>query len=93
MREKTLESKLVEAVRIMGGICPKLTSPGNGGMPDRLVLLPGGRMAFIEVKGHGMQPRPLQLRRHGMLRRLGFMVFILDDVEQIGGILSEIQSP
>ena len=93
MLEKDIERKLVKSVQAMGGICPKLTSPGSGGMPDRMVLLPGGRIAFVEVKAHGMRPRPLQLRQHGMLRRLGFMVFILDDVEQIGGILSEIQSP
>jgi hypothetical protein len=92
MTEKQLERKLVQAVRAAGGICPKLTSPGCSGMPDRLVLLPMGRIAFVEVKRHGEQPRPLQEARHGMLRRLGFQVFVLDDKEQIGGIIREIQS-
>ena len=93
MREKQIEQKLVQAVRAMGGIAPKFISPSCDGMPDRLVLLPEGRIAFVEVKARGMKPRPLQFRRHGMLRRLGFKVYILDDAAQIGGILREIQSP
>ena len=91
MREKQTEQKLVSSVKKLGGICPKFTSPGFDGMPDRIVLLPGGRMAFVEVKAMGCKPRPLQLARHGMLRRLGFQVYVLDDAAQIGGILDEIR--
>ena len=90
MREKTVEQQLVKAVKQRGGICPKFTSPGYDGMPDRLVLLPHGRMAFVEVKAPGKKPRPLQINRHELLRKLGFKVFILDEPEQIGGILDEI---
>lgn len=92
MREKTIERKLVQAVKAVGSIAPKLTSPGFDGMPDRLVLLPKGTIAFVEVKRHGEKPRPLQEARHGLLRRLGFKVYVLDDGRQIGGILHEIQS-
>ena len=92
MREKQIERKLVNAVKNMGGIAPKLVCPGFDGMPDRIVLLPGGHMAFVEVKAMGCKPRPLQFARHGLLRRLGFKVYVLDDTEQIGGILDEIQS-
>ena len=91
MREKQTEQKLVSSVKKLGGVCPKFTSPGFDGMPDRIVLLPGGRMAFVEVKAMGCKPRPLQLARHGMLRRLGFQVYVLDDAAQIGGILDEIR--
>lgn len=90
MREKTLERKLVEAVKSMGGIAPKFVSPGFDGMPDRLVLLPMGRIAFVEVKRHGEKPRPLQESRHGMLRRIGFKVFVLDDVARIQQILKQM---
>ncbi len=90
MREKSLERKLVEAVKAMGGIAPKFVSPGFDGMPDRLVLLPDGRLAFVEVKRHGEKPRPLQESRHGMLRRLGFRVYVLDSIEQIQKILIEM---
>lgn len=92
MREKQTEQKLVSAVKKLGGIAPKFMSPGLDGMPDRLVLLPGGHMAFVEVKAMGCKPRPLQLARHGMLRRLGFRVYVVDSLERIGGILDEIRS-
>ena len=92
MREKQIEQKLVSAVKKLGGIAPKFMSPGLDGMPDRIVLLPGGHMAFVEVKAMGCKPRPLQLARHGMLRRLGFRVYVVDSLEQIGGILDEIRS-
>ena len=75
-----------------GGIAPKLVSPGFDGMPDRLVLLPGGKIGFVEVKAPGKEPRPLQVARHGLLRRLGFKVYVLDAPEQIGGILYEIRT-
>lgn len=92
MREKVIEQKLVAAVKKNGGICPKFTSPGFDGMPDRLVLMPGGRFAFVEVKAPGQKPKPLQAARHTLLRRLGFRVYILDAEEQIGGILDEIRT-
>ena len=92
MRENIIEQHLVKAVKNSGGIAPKLVSPGYDGMPDRLVLLPGGKIGFVEVKAPGKEPRPLQVARHGLLRRLGFKVYVLDDPEQIGGILDEIRT-
>ena len=92
MREKIIEQKLATAVKKHGGICPKFVSPGFDGMPDRLVLLPHGKSAFVEVKAPGEKPRPLQTSRHGMLRKLGYRVYVLDDAEQIGGILDEIRA-
>ena len=90
MSEKSIERKLVQAVKAMGGIAPKLASPGFDGMPDRLVLLPGGKIAFVEVKRQGAKPRALQESRHGMLLRLGFKVYVLDDGENINSILEEV---
>lgn len=90
MREKYIEQKLVQAVKAMGGIAPKFTSPGFDGMPDRLVLLPGGRMAFVELKAPGKKPRALQLARHRLLRRLDFKVYVIDRLEQIESVLDEI---
>ena len=89
MREKVIERELVRAVKAVGGMCPKLISPGTDGMPDRMVLLPEARIGFVEVKASGQKPRPLQERRHTQLRELGFMVFVLDDPEQISGIIAE----
>ena len=90
MREKSIEQKLVREVKAAGGICPKLVCPGYDGMPDRMVLLPNGRLGFVEVKAPGKNPRPLQTARHQMLEHLGFKVYVLDGPEQIGGILNDI---
>ncbi|MBE5874826.1 MAG: VRR-NUC domain-containing protein [Lachnospiraceae bacterium] len=92
MREKLIERKLVEAVKRRGGICPKWVAPGFDGVPDRLVFLSGRKFGLVEVKAPGEKPRALQLSRHRLLDNLGFHTYILDDVEQIGGILDEIQS-
>ena len=92
MREKTIEKKLIAETKAIGGITPKLVSPGFDGMPDRMVLLPGGRIGFVEVKAPGKMPRPLQVARHRLLQELGFLVFVLDAPEQIGGILDAIRT-
>ena len=90
MREKIIEKELVRAVKDKGGIAPKFTSPGFDGMPDRLVLLPSGRMAFVELKAPGKKPRALQMARHRLLRRLGFKVYVIDEINQIDSVLEEI---
>ena len=90
LREHDIEWKLVKAVKEMGGICPKFVSPGTDGMPDRMVLMPAGKIGFVEVKAPGKKPRVLQVRRHRQLRKLGFSVFVLDDPEQIPGIIGEV---
>ena len=90
MKERQIERKLSLMVKKCGGICLKFVSPGFDGVPDRILLLPEGRMAFVEVKSPGKKPRPLQMARHALLRRLGFRVYVLDDEKQIGGILDEI---
>ena len=87
MRENVIEQKLIKAVKISGGIAPKLVCPGFDGMPDRMVLLPGGHIGFVEVKSPGKESRPLQAARHRLLRSLGFKVYVLDDVTQIETIL------
>lgn len=92
MREKSIELKLSEAVKNMKGLSIKLTSPGFDGLPDRLVLLPNGKIGFVEVKAPGKKLRPLQQKRKQQLESLGFIVFCLDDPESIGGMLDEIQA-
>lgn len=92
MLEKQIERKLVTAVRMRGGICPKWVSPGLDGVPDRVILFPDGRMAFAETKAPGKKLRPLQAKRKAQLEGLGFRVFVIDGTEQIEGVLDEIQA-
>ena len=92
MKEKIIEKEFKNAAKSMGGIALKLISPGFNGMPDRLVLLPRGKIAFIELKAPGKKLRPIQEKRKRQIEALGFMVFLIDNIDQIGGILSEIQT-
>lgn len=92
MREKEIETALVRAVKARGGLAIKFVSPGLSGVPDRLILLPGGRMAFIELKAPGRKMWPLQLKRAKQLQALGFKVYCIDSKDMIGGVIDEIQS-
>lgn len=92
MRESTVERKLVTEAKKRGGFALKFVSPGLDGVPDRLVLFPGGRVAFVELKAPGKKMRPLQVRRAEQLRALGFRVYCVDNIGMIGGVLDEIQT-
>ena len=89
-RERDIERRLAAAVKRHGGLCPKFVAPGTDGVPDRIVLMPGGRIAFVEVKAPGKTLRLLQVRRKRQLELLGFKVYVLDDPGQIEEILQSI---
>ncbi|WP_188128256.1 VRR-NUC domain-containing protein [Propionispora hippei] len=92
MRESAIERKLVTEVKKRGGLAVKFVSPGLDGVPDRLVLFPGGKMAFVELKAPGKNMRPIQEKRARQLTALGFRVYCVDNKEMIGGVLDEIQA-
>ena len=81
--ENNIEQSLQEQVRKAGGLCLKFVSPGYAGVPDRICLFPGGKIAFVELKAPGKTPRPLQVARHRRLRSLGFPVHVIDDSDQV----------
>lgn len=83
MNEKLIERKLSELVRTKGGIAIKLYSAYFTGLPDRLILMPGGRTYFVELKTTGKKPTARQKVVHGMLRELGFAVEVIDSQEGI----------
>ena len=91
MREKYIEQQLAKEVRSRGGLCEKWNS-GTSGWPDRIVILPDGKVGFVEVKAPGKEPRKLQTHRHEQLRLLGQKVYVLDHPGQIGGILDGIKN-
>lgn len=81
MKEASVEMYFVSQVKQRGGIALKFIAPGMIGVPDRIVLLPGGRMFFAELKAPGQKPRPTQLAAHRMLEKLGFKVYVVDSKE------------
>ena len=89
MLEKQIERKLTEKVKKLNGMCLKQTS--LAGIPDRLVLMPGGKMAFVELKAPGEKPRKLQQVRIKQLRKMGFMCFVVDGLEMISDVLDSIK--
>lgn len=83
MRESSIEKKLCDRIKKRKGLCLKLTSPSMNGLPDRLVLMPGGRIAFVELKAPGESLRALQLTRKRQLEELGFAVYCVNCMEQV----------
>lgn len=89
--EKILEKKIIAATQNAGGISIKLLSNYIAGLPDRLCLLPGGRMLFVEVKTTGEKPRPIQVLKHSTLRRLGFQVEVIDTSARIKEVFEQLE--
>ena len=83
MREKEVEAHLVKRVKELGGIPYKFVSPQRIGVPDRICVLPGGQITFVELKAPGQKPRPEQAREHQRLRDLGCLVLVLDTKELV----------
>lgn len=93
MLEKELEAKLVKAIKARGGYCLKWTSPGTTGLPDRIILLPGGRVAFAELKRpKGSRVGPLQKWWKSTLQRLGFRVYTIFTEDDLTAVLTELEA-
>ena len=95
MKEKGIELYLVKQVKALGGQAFKLVLFSGAGFPDRTVLLPKGRIAFVELKSPGQKPRKIQWFWIKKLRALGFHVFVCDTYEKVDTmlwLLSEVSS-
>lgn len=91
MLEKQIEARLKREVEKAGGLALKFISPGTGGVPDRIVLLPGKEVVFVELKGPSKSLRPLQLKRKKQLEALGFAVYVLDSYEAVEELMQEVR--
>lgn len=78
MRESLLEKKLCDRIKALGGFAEKFTSPGRRSVPDRIVMLPGGVIIFVELKRPGAKPTESQKIDHERRRKLGFKVIVID---------------
>lgn len=87
LSEKSIEHYLVERVKAMSGECLKYSNPHTIGYPDRIVLLPGGRVMWVELKSYGERPRAIQLRRIERLRQLGQEVHVCDSRQAVDAIV------
>nr|DAI53937.1 MAG TPA: Nuclease [Caudoviricetes sp.] len=87
MSEKEIENHLVRKIKNKKGIAYKFTSPGNSGVPDRLCLLPNGKIFFVELKSPGKKPRALQVNQITKITKLGQRVYVLDSKEKVDEVL------
>lgn len=83
MKEVTIEKYLKAEIEKRGGMCVKFPPLFFAGFPDRIVLLPGELIAFVELKAPGEKPSTLQSRVHAKLCKLGFLVIVLDSKERV----------
>lgn len=88
--EKIVERKLVELVKINGGMCIKLLCDQLIGLPDRMCLFPGHKVIFVELKTTGRKPKRIQMYMHNKLRALGFRVEVIDTVESVVNFVDNI---
>ena len=88
-QEKKIEQKLKKIIDDAGGMCVKFPASFLNGFPDRICLLPQGKIFFVELKSKGKTPEPLQLAIHRKLQRIGFKVLVIDSEEQLYNLLNE----
>lgn len=88
--EKVVERKLVELVKINGGMCIKLLCDQLIGLPDRMCLFPDHKIVFVELKTTGRKPKRIQAYMHNKLRALGFRVEVIDTVESVINFVDDI---
>ena len=88
--ESQLERKLFEQIKKMGGMALKFISPGRAGVPDRIILMPGGKIYFVEMKSPRGEVNPIQEYVFEKFKNLGFEVNILNSDEKIKNFIQEI---
>lgn len=92
MPERQIEKFLTDKVKKLGGLSIKLNSASFIGLPDRMILMPVGRIYFVELKAPGKKPRPLQVAVHKVFAELGFKVYVIDTKEKVGEFINAIQT-
>lgn len=90
MLESKIENKLKIEVKKRGGMALKFVSPGLAGVADRIVLMPKGKVAFVELKAPGKKMRVLQLKRKKQLETLGFKVYLIDSFKAVNDFIQEM---
>ena len=89
VRESAIETYLRDQVKAKGGRAYKWVSPGNIGVPDRLIVFPGGTIYFRELKAPGKKPTPLQAKQLEKLQVMGFDVGVIDSKDKVDDFIRE----
>ena len=90
--ERDIEGKLVREVQERGGLCLKLDSSTKKGVQDRMLLLPQGRVFFVELKKPGGRVSVLQKVRQTQLKRLGFDTRVVRNTAEVDNLIAEIDN-
>ncbi|MBE3570851.1 MAG: VRR-NUC domain-containing protein [Bacillales bacterium] len=90
MREKEIEIYLRDQVKKAGGKAYKFESPGNDGVPDRLVIFPNNKIYFVELKAPGKKPRPLQVKQMKAIASFGCDVRVIDSKQGVDEFIAEV---
>lgn len=90
--EKTLEARLVREIEARGGMALKYTSQFHRGIPDRIILLPGGVTIFVELKSTGQKPTKLQMHAIRKLIQMGHVVIVIDNTNDLEWLLEFIDN-
>lgn len=88
--EKVIEQKLVALTKLNGGMCIKLLSFHIIGLPDRMCIFPKAKIVFVELKTTGLKPTPMQVYTHNKIRAMGFRVEVIDTVEKVENLISDV---
>lgn len=88
--EGKVEKYLDQEVQKHGGLTRKWTSPGRMGVPDRICILPGGRVFFVEVKTLGGKVSPWQEREIARLRAVGADVTVVYGQDGVDSFINEV---
>lgn len=91
MREKDIEVYLRDQVKKAGGKAYKFESPGNDGVPDRIVIFPQNRIHFVELKAPGKKPRPLQVKQMNTLTDFGCSVLVIDSKKGVDDFIKWVK--
>lgn len=90
-KENRVERRLIDGVKTLGGITFKFISPGCAGVPDRVVILPGGAVHFVELKAQGGRASALQQRVLAKLRRMDVTALVLTGIDEVERYLDNLR--
>jgi len=90
VNESRIEERIRQGVKKRGGRAYKFVSPGLAGVPDRIVLIPGGKAVFVELKAPGEELRPLQEKRAKEIQALGFEFYKIDSLAGVEEFIKEV---